>query len=80
MKKITDKFFSEKRRIQTGFFLISGPCVIEDEKLVFSVAEKFVEITSRLGIDYIFKASFDKANRSSSKALEELVLKKDCEF
>ena len=68
MKKITDKFFSEKRRIQTGFFLISGPCVIEDEKLVFSVAEKLVEITSRLGIDYIFKASFDKANRSSSKS------------
>ena len=68
MKKITDKFFSEKRRIQTGFFLISGPCVIEDEKLVFSVAEKLVEITSRLGIYYIFKASFDKANRSSSKS------------
>ena len=68
MKKITDKFFSEKRRTQTGFFLISGPCVIEDEKLVFSVAEKLVEITSRLGIDYIFKASFDKANRSSSKS------------
>jgi 2-dehydro-3-deoxyphosphooctonate aldolase (KDO 8-P synthase) len=47
-------------------FLIAGPCVIESEELVFEVATKMKEITTRLGIDYIFKASFDKANRSST--------------
>ena len=47
-------------------FLISGPCVIESEELVFEVASKMKDITTKLGIDYIFKASFDKANRSSS--------------
>ncbi len=50
------------------FFLISGPCVIESEGLVLDVAGKLQEITKRLGIPYIFKASFDKANRSSSKS------------
>src|SRR4249920_1473611 len=47
------------------FFLIAGPCVIESEALVFEVAGAMQEITSRLKIPYIFKASFDKANRSS---------------
>lgn len=49
-------------------FLIAGPCVIESRELVFQVAETMKEITSRLGISYIFKASFDKANRTSSGA------------
>ncbi|MBC7982275.1 MAG: 3-deoxy-8-phosphooctulonate synthase [Candidatus Obscuribacterales bacterium] len=47
------------------FFLIAGPCVIESEALVFEVAGAMQEITARLKIPYIFKASFDKANRSS---------------
>ena len=47
------------------FFLMAGPCVIESEQLVMQVAETMMEITTRLGIPYIFKASFDKANRSS---------------
>jgi 2-dehydro-3-deoxyphosphooctonate aldolase (KDO 8-P synthase) len=47
------------------FFLIAGPCVIENEALVMQVAETMTELTQRLGIPYIFKASFDKANRSS---------------
>ena len=46
-------------------FLIAGPCVIESEALVEEVAGHMVELTKRLGIPYIFKASFDKANRSS---------------
>lgn len=45
--------------------LIAGPCVIESEDLVFQVARTVQEITGRLGIQYIFKASFDKANRTS---------------
>jgi len=47
------------------FFLIAGPCVIESEALVLEVAGRMREITSELGIPYVFKASFDKANRSS---------------
>ncbi|HEY4366575.1 MAG TPA: 3-deoxy-8-phosphooctulonate synthase [Steroidobacteraceae bacterium] len=47
------------------FFLIAGPCVIESEGLVLDTAGKLKEITSRLGIPFIFKSSFDKANRSS---------------
>lgn len=46
-------------------FLMAGPCVIESEQLVLDVAGKMREITDKLGIPYIFKASFDKANRSS---------------
>ncbi len=48
------------------FFLIAGPCVIESETLVLETAGALVEITSRLGIPYVFKASFDKANRTSA--------------
>lgn len=47
-------------------FLIAGPCVIESEELVFDVASKMKAITHELGVEYIFKASFDKANRSST--------------
>ncbi|MCQ9051056.1 3-deoxy-8-phosphooctulonate synthase [Vibrio diabolicus] len=47
-------------------FLIAGPCVIESEELVLEIASTMKSITDDLGIDYIFKASFDKANRSSA--------------
>tara|TARA_R110000782_G_scaffold54571_3_gene115299 strand:+ start:5902 stop:6699 length:798 start_codon:yes stop_codon:yes gene_type:complete len=47
-------------------FIIAGPCVIESEELVMRVANEMKGITSALGIEYIFKASFDKANRSST--------------
>ncbi len=47
------------------FFLLSGPCVVESEKLTMEIAESLKAITDDLGIPYIFKASFDKANRSS---------------
>jgi 2-dehydro-3-deoxyphosphooctonate aldolase (KDO 8-P synthase) len=47
------------------FFLIAGPCVIESEQLVIDVAGQLKEITAALKIPFIFKASFDKANRSS---------------
>ena len=47
------------------FFLIAGPCVIESEALVLEVAGRMREIADQLGIPYVFKASFDKANRSS---------------
>ena len=47
------------------FFLIAGPCVIESMQLQLDVAGKLKEITERLGINFIFKSSFDKANRTS---------------
>jgi 2-dehydro-3-deoxyphosphooctonate aldolase (KDO 8-P synthase) len=47
-----------------NFFLIAGPCVVEDEKMPFLIAEKVKGICDRLRIPYIFKASFRKANRS----------------
>ncbi len=47
------------------FFLISGPCVVESEQLQMDVAGRLKEITSALGIPFIFKSSYDKANRSS---------------
>jgi 2-dehydro-3-deoxyphosphooctonate aldolase (KDO 8-P synthase) len=47
------------------FFLIAGPCVIESATLSQEVAGRLKEVTARLGIPYIFKASYDKANRSS---------------
>ena len=50
------------------FTLIAGPCVIESRDLVLQVAEQVKAITDRLGIRYVFKASFDKANRSSGKS------------
>jgi 2-dehydro-3-deoxyphosphooctonate aldolase (KDO 8-P synthase) len=47
------------------FFLIAGPCVVESEELQFEVAGRLKEITGALGIPFIFKSSYDKANRSS---------------
>lgn len=44
---------------------IAGPCVIESQELLYTVAEKLVEINQKLEVDIIFKASFDKANRTS---------------
>jgi 2-dehydro-3-deoxyphosphooctonate aldolase (KDO 8-P synthase) len=47
------------------FFLIAGPCVIESEQLALDTAGRLKEITGRLGVSFIYKSSFDKANRSS---------------
>jgi 2-dehydro-3-deoxyphosphooctonate aldolase (KDO 8-P synthase) len=49
-------------------FLIAGPCVVESEGLVLDTAGTLKELTGRLGIPFIFKSSFDKANRSSAKS------------
>lgn len=49
----------------SDLFLIAGPCVIESEENVMYIAKKMKEITDKLGVKYYFKASFDKANRTS---------------
>ena len=50
------------------FFLIAGPCVVESEQLQMDVAGQLKDITSALGIPFVFKSSYDKANRSSGKS------------
>ncbi len=50
---------------ENRLFVISGPCVIESRDMIFTIAETLKELTAKLDINYIFKASFDKANRSS---------------
>jgi 2-dehydro-3-deoxyphosphooctonate aldolase (KDO 8-P synthase) len=49
-------------------FVIGGPCVIESEDMILETARQLAALTARLGIPYVFKASFDKANRTSGKA------------
>ena len=51
--------------IEHPFFLIAGPCVVESEGLVLDVAGALKELTTELGIPFVFKASYDKANRTS---------------
>ena len=58
----------EKLKSRRSLILIAGPCVIESEPLCFEVARTLREITDKLGITYIFKASYDKANRTSGKS------------
>jgi 2-dehydro-3-deoxyphosphooctonate aldolase (KDO 8-P synthase) len=54
--------------LEHPFFLIAGPCVIESRELAFETAGKLKEITDKFGIPFIYKSSFDKANRSSGDA------------
>jgi 2-dehydro-3-deoxyphosphooctonate aldolase (KDO 8-P synthase) len=54
------------------FFLIAGPCVIESEQLAIDTAGQLKEITKRLGINFIYKSSFDKANRTSHQSFRGL--------
>ncbi|GHT63691.1 hypothetical protein FACS189451_10710 [Bacteroidia bacterium] len=54
----------DKLRTGNSFFLIAGPCVIENERMAMNIAEKIVEITQKLHIPYVFKGSYKKANRS----------------
>jgi 2-dehydro-3-deoxyphosphooctonate aldolase (KDO 8-P synthase) len=58
--------------IELPFFLICGPCVIESESLALQTAEQLKQITEKLGINFIYKSSFDKANRSSTSSFRGL--------
>jgi 2-dehydro-3-deoxyphosphooctonate aldolase (KDO 8-P synthase) len=57
-------------------FLIAGPCVVESRELQIDVAGKLKELTAKLGVPFIFKSSYDKANRSSSKSFRGLGMDK----
>jgi 2-dehydro-3-deoxyphosphooctonate aldolase (KDO 8-P synthase) len=62
------------------FFLIAGPCVIESEQLALDTAGQLKEITGALGIPFIYKSSFDKANRSSFASFRGLGMDKGLEI
>lgn len=65
---------------RNGLVLIAGPCVIESEDLCLEVGTRVLEITKKLGIPYIFKASFDKANRTSVESFRGPGLEKGLEI
>ena len=58
------KIHNLKHKKSNNFFLIAGPCAIEDKKMAMEIAEKILVITNKLKIPFIFKASYRKANRS----------------
>ena len=62
------------------FFLIAGPCVIESEQSALDIAGELKAITSSLGIPFIYKSSFDKANRSSGTSFRGLGMEKGLEI
>jgi 2-dehydro-3-deoxyphosphooctonate aldolase (KDO 8-P synthase) len=66
MEKFLEDLFAGQSYDDKNFFLIAGPCVVENEDLVMEVADKVYSICKNLGIPYIFKASYRKANRTSA--------------
>ena len=66
MEQFLKDLFTGQSYNEKNFFLIAGPCVVESEELVMEVAEKVSGICKNLGIPYIFKASYRKANRTST--------------
>src|SRR3954469_11245245 len=62
------------------FFLIAGPCVVESEQLQMDVAGQLKEMTAALGIPFVFKSSYDKANRSSGKSFRGPGMEKGLEI
>lgn len=65
MEKSLSKIFANQPNPKNNFFLIAGPCVVENEKMVFDISERVNAICKRLEIPHIFKASYRKANRTS---------------
>lgn len=72
MKNYLQDLFSKQQYDKNNFFLIAGPCVVESEELVMEVADKVSAICKNLGIPYIFKASYRKANRTSASSFTGL--------
>jgi len=66
------EFNGIKAGLDQPFFLLAGPCVIESEAMALSTAETLKEITTKLGIPFVYKSSFDKANRSSMESFRGL--------
>lgn len=62
------ELFTNQHYNENNFFLIAGPCVVESEELLMNVADKVSLICKRLGIAYVFKSSYRKANRTSANS------------
>lgn len=72
MQKFLQELFEKQQYDKDAFFLIAGPCVVESEEIVMEIAEKVKAITTKLGIPYVFKASYKKANRTSASSFTGL--------
>jgi 2-dehydro-3-deoxyphosphooctonate aldolase (KDO 8-P synthase) len=72
MQQFLKNLFAQQSYDEKNFFLIAGPCVVESEELVMEVADKVSTICKNLGIPYIFKASYRKANRTSASSFTGL--------
>lgn len=67
-----NELFAHQQYDEKNFFLLAGPCVVESEELIMEVAEKVSSICKKLGIPYVFKASYRKANRTSATSFTGL--------
>ena len=72
MEKFLKDLFVGQSYDEENFFLLAGPCVVESEELLFEVAAKVSAICKKLGIPYIFKSSYRKANRTSGTSFTGL--------
>jgi 2-dehydro-3-deoxyphosphooctonate aldolase (KDO 8-P synthase) len=72
MEKFLKDLFTNQSYDEKNFFLIAGPCVVESEQLIMEIADKVYSICRNLGIPYIFKASYRKANRTSGSSFTGL--------
>ena len=68
----TWRLFDSEIGLNRPLFLIAGPCVIESEQLAIDTAGYLKEITQKLGLTFIYKSSYDKANRSSDSTFRGL--------
>lgn len=68
MNNILSELFQHQNYNPKTFFLIAGPCVVENEEMVFEIGEKVSTLCKKLEIPYIFKASYRKANRTSGSS------------
>ncbi|MCH5718085.1 hypothetical protein MKP07_18740 [Niabella hibiscisoli] len=66
MQTFLETLFKEQDYDPNNFFLLAGPCVIESEAIVMEVAGAVAEMCKKLGIPYVFKSSYRKANRTSA--------------
>lgn len=69
-----------KAGLDQPVFLIAGPCVIESRNMAFDTAGRLKEICAAVGIPFIYKSSYDKANRSSGKSYRGLGMDKGLEI
>jgi len=72
MEKFLTDLFKGQSYDENSFFLLAGPCVVENEALIMEVADKVSAICKNLGIPYVFKSSYRKANRTSASSFTGL--------